>query len=65
MILLPKDSNANSIDMFRPITLEKFKFKILSIILVDRFASIMPLSIFKEQKGFVQVDASGTTLALL
>ncbi|PNX84781.1 hypothetical protein L195_g040844 [Trifolium pratense] len=46
--LLPKISNATSIDLCRAITMANFKFKVLSKIIVDRLAKIMPSIIFEE-----------------
>jgi hypothetical protein len=40
--LLPKFPEAASIDQYRPIAMANFKFKIISKILADRLASIMP-----------------------
>jgi ribonuclease HI len=51
--LLPKFPEAASIDQFRPIAMANFKFKIISKILADRLASIMPNIISEEQKGFI------------
>ncbi|MCH96418.1 RNA-directed DNA polymerase (Reverse transcriptase) [Trifolium medium] len=54
IILIPKSSNADSIDQFRPIALANFKFKIISKVLADRLATIMPNIISKEQRGFIE-----------
>jgi hypothetical protein len=51
--LLPKFPEAASIDQYRPIAMANFKFKIISKILADRLASIMPTIISEEQKGFI------------
>jgi hypothetical protein len=51
--LLPKFPEASSIDQYRPIAMANFKFKIISKILADRLASIMPGLISEEQKGFI------------
>jgi hypothetical protein len=40
-------------DQFRPIAMANFKFKIISKVLADRLATIMPNLISKEQRGFV------------
>lgn len=37
-----------------PIVVFDFKFKIISKILADRLASLMPLLVFKEKKGFIR-----------
>lgn len=52
--LLPKNPNATSVDHYRPIAMANFKFKIISKILADRLAQLMPKIISKEQKGFIQ-----------
>jgi hypothetical protein len=54
LILVPKTQNADSIDQFRPIAMANFKFKIISKVLADRLAKIMPTLISKEQRGFIQ-----------
>jgi hypothetical protein len=46
--------NANTIAQFRPIDLANFKFKIISKVLADRLAQIMPSIISKEQRGFIK-----------
>ncbi|WJX12769.1 hypothetical protein P8452_03227 [Trifolium repens] len=51
--LLPKFPEASSIDQYRPIAMANFKFKIISKILADILASIMPTLISVEQKGFI------------
>jgi ribonuclease HI len=51
--LLPKSPEASSIDQYRPIAMANFKFKIISKIIADRLASIMPTLISVEQKGFI------------
>lgn len=52
--LIPKVPNAASVDQYRPIAMANFKFKIISKIIADRLAQIMPSIISKEQKGFIQ-----------
>ena len=54
IILIPKSSNANTVDQFRPIALANFKFKIITKVIVDRLASILPKIISTEQKGFIR-----------
>lgn len=51
--LLPKVPNALSIDQYRPIAMANFKFKIISKIIADRLAAIMPTIVSKEQMGFI------------
>jgi hypothetical protein len=51
--LLPKTPNAHSIDQYRPIAMANFKFKIISKIIADRLASILPSIISEEQMGFI------------
>lgn len=52
IILIPKTKDSYLVDMYIPIALENFKFKIISKIIADRLASILPNIISKEQKGF-------------
>lgn len=54
LILLPKDKNVDSIDMFRAVSLAKFKFKIISKIFVDMLVDVMSVISSKEQRGFVK-----------
>ncbi|KAK2424264.1 hypothetical protein QL285_034644 [Trifolium repens] len=51
--LLPKSPDASSIDQYRPIAMANFKFKIISKVIADRLASIMPSLVSVEQKGFI------------
>jgi hypothetical protein len=51
--LIPKSPDALSIDQYRPIAMANFKFKIISKIIADRLASIMPSIVSEEQKGFI------------
>jgi hypothetical protein len=54
VVLIPKVQDADTISQFRPITLANFKFKIISKILADRLASILPSIISCEQRGFIK-----------
>lgn len=54
LILIPKIPNADEDTHYRPIALANFKYKIISKILADRVAAIMPTIISPEQKGFIQ-----------
>jgi exonuclease III len=54
VILIPKSSNADSIEQYRPIAMANFKFKVISKILADRLALIMPSLISMEQRGFIK-----------
>jgi len=51
--LLPKTPEATSIDQYRPIAMANFKFKIISKVIADRLAPIMPNIISEEQMGFI------------
>ena len=51
--LLPKVDNAISIYQYRPITNSNFKFKIISKIIVDMLASVLPSIISQEQMGSI------------
>jgi hypothetical protein len=46
--------NADTISQFRPIAMANFKFKIISKILADRLAQILPDIISKQQRGFIK-----------
>jgi hypothetical protein len=54
VVLIPKKDNADSIGHYRPIALANFKYKIISKILADRLAQILPSIISKEQRGFIK-----------
>lgn len=54
LILIPKTSNADTVDQYRPIAMANFKFKIISKIIVDRLARILPGIVSEEQRGFIQ-----------
>lgn len=58
IVLIPKDNNADSVNQFRPITLANFKFKIISKVLADRLATIMPYITSKEQRALSRAGTS-------
>jgi hypothetical protein len=51
--LIPKVNNADRVEQFRPIAMANFKFKIITKIIADRLAQVLPSLISKEQRGFV------------
>jgi len=51
--LFSKIPNAYSIEYYRPIAMANFKFKIISKVIADRLAPIMPSIISEEQMGFI------------
>jgi len=53
-VLIPKTNNADSVDQYRPITVANFKFKVISKILANRLASIMPAITSVRQRGFIR-----------
>jgi len=54
LILIPKTPNADTVSQCRPIALANFKYKIISKIIADRVATIMPSIISPGKKGFIQ-----------
>ncbi|KAK2429733.1 hypothetical protein QL285_028147 [Trifolium repens] len=52
--LIPKSPDASSITQYRPIAMANFKFKIITKIIADRLASILPNLVSEEQKGFIK-----------
>ncbi|XP_050896757.1 uncharacterized protein LOC127103549 [Lathyrus oleraceus] len=54
LVLIKKIKEAENIDLYIPIVLANFKFKIIPKVLTDRLAQILPHIISKEQKGFVK-----------
>jgi len=54
LLLIPKTNNADLVDQYRPIVIANFKFKIISKILVDRLAKIMPAITSVQQRGFIK-----------
>lgn len=54
LILIPKVENPATFNDLRPISLSSFASKIVSKILANRFASILPQIIDEEQFGFVK-----------
>lgn len=52
--LIPKRSNATNIADFRPISLCNFFYKIISTIMNNRLAAILPKIISPEQSAFVK-----------
>lgn len=53
IILIPKIKGDDSLELFRPIVVSNFKFKIISKVLADRLAFIVPLLVPQEQQGFI------------
>ena len=53
LILIPKKPGADSLDLFRPISLCNSLYKILSKVLTFGLLNILPLIISKQQTGFV------------
>jgi hypothetical protein len=53
IVLIPKVHNADRVDQFRPVAMANFKFKIITKIIADRLAQVLPSIISKEQRGFV------------
>ncbi|XP_058760550.1 uncharacterized protein LOC131633894 [Vicia villosa] len=54
IVLIPKSKDAETLSDYRPIALANFKFKIITKILADRLASLLPSLISFEQKGFIK-----------
>ena len=54
LVLILKNPNADIIDQYRPTALANFKFKIISNVIADRIANILPTVIFAEQRGFIK-----------
>lgn len=53
-MLIPKTNNAASVSDYKPIAIANFKFKIISKILADRLAKIMPAITSVQQRGFIK-----------
>jgi hypothetical protein len=54
VILIQKYSHADTISQFRPIALANFKFKIISNVLDDRLAQVMPHILFLRRRRFIK-----------
>lgn len=54
VVLIPKFVGADRVENFRPIALANFQFKVISKVLADRLAIIMPKIISAEQRGFIR-----------
>ncbi|XP_019431188.1 PREDICTED: uncharacterized protein LOC109338411 [Lupinus angustifolius] len=54
VVLIPKHSEACTIEEFRPIALANFQFKIISKVIADRLASITSRIISPNQRGFIK-----------
>ncbi|MCH93266.1 RNA-directed DNA polymerase (Reverse transcriptase), partial [Trifolium medium] len=54
LVLIPKTDNADTVAEYRPIAIANFKFKIISKILDDRLATIMPAITSVQQRGFIK-----------
>jgi hypothetical protein len=54
LVLIPKHDHADSISDYRPIAIANFKFKLISKILADRLACVMPAITSVQQRGFIR-----------
>jgi hypothetical protein len=54
LALIPKDKNANTFDIFHPISLCNVSYKILAKIIANRLKHLLPQLIFPNQGGFVE-----------
>lgn len=52
LVIIPNTSNVNFINLFRPISFAKFKFKFIYDVLA--LSSIIPTIISKDQNEFIQ-----------
>jgi hypothetical protein len=52
--LIPKSPDADTIEKYRPIALANFKFKIVTKVMADILANILPFNISDEQKSFIK-----------
>ncbi|MCI36501.1 RNA-directed DNA polymerase (Reverse transcriptase), partial [Trifolium medium] len=53
LVLILNSPNADTIDKYCPISMANFKFKIISKIIANRLARIMPNIVSKQQRGFI------------
>jgi len=54
IVLIPKTLEADTVGEYMPITLSNFKFKIITKVLAERLARIMPNLVSNHQRGFIQ-----------
>jgi hypothetical protein len=54
LVLIPKLDNADNVNDYRPIAIANFKFKLISKIIADRLASVMPAITSIQQRGFIK-----------
>lgn len=54
VVLIPKVQGADKVELFKPIALANFKFKIITKVLADRLATVARKIISPNQHGFVQ-----------
>lgn len=64
IVLIPKVQNADRIELFIPIALANFKFKIITKILADRLSEIAPKIISPNQRDFIQGREIGDCICL-
>jgi len=53
LVLIPKNTSADTVDQFRPIAIANFKHKIITKVLADRLAKILPNIVSQEQRAFI------------
>ncbi|GAU48947.1 hypothetical protein TSUD_285360 [Trifolium subterraneum] len=54
LVLIPKITNAESVNQYRPIVIANFKFKLISKILANRLAPLMPAITSIQQRDFIK-----------
>jgi len=54
LVQIPKSPNADTVDQYMPISLANFKLKIITKVIAEMVAKIMPILISNHQRGFVQ-----------
>lgn len=52
--LIAKHPGAGSIDMYRPIALANYQFKIITKVMADRLANVAPKILSENQRGFIK-----------
>lgn len=65
VVLILKVLGADTVENFRPIALANFQFKIITKVLADRLANLVPKIISEHQRGFIKGRSIGDCISVV